>query len=295
MEWDDLRIFLAAVRAGSYTAAARHLGINRTTVGRRIEYLEKKLGVELFLYRAASPHPTKAGQALLAAATQMEAAMLQLEAQLAEPRPPFPTIRLVASAGLASEFMELLAEFGAQHPDIPLEFSAELDPVDAVTHRRADLGLGLLRLPPKYLQSTPIATVHQALYGAKNRRTDRPLGWGHEMDMAIPAQWTSSNPSGDHAEAAGLMRFNHWHELKQAVIAGMGVASLWCFTADGDERLKRLAEPDPRFSYNLWLLRRASYPASPSQQKLIDFLIAHLPQQLQTARDDGSANALSTT
>ena len=41
MEWDDLRIFLAAVRAGSYSAAAPRLGINRTTVGRRVTVLEE--------------------------------------------------------------------------------------------------------------------------------------------------------------------------------------------------------------------------------------------------------------
>jgi DNA-binding transcriptional LysR family regulator len=280
MEWDDLRIFLAAVRAGSYTAAARHLGINRTTVGRRIEVLEKNLGVELFHYRAASPHPTKAGEALLQAATQMEAAMLQLEAQLSDQRQPAPTIRLVASAGLASEFMAILAAFARLHPDIPLELSAELDPVDAVTHRRADLGLGILRLPPKYLDSRMLATLDQALYGAKHRSSDRRLGWGHELDLAIPAQWTSSNLSGERAEAAGLTRFNTWHELKEAVLAGMGTASLWTFAADGDDRLERLETPDPRYSYPLWLLRRASFPPSPAQQILIDFLQSHLPAEL---------------
>lgn len=47
--WDDLRIFLAAVRAGSLAAAARDLRVKHTTVGRRLDTLEADLGVRLFL------------------------------------------------------------------------------------------------------------------------------------------------------------------------------------------------------------------------------------------------------
>ncbi len=59
MEWDDLKVFLAAVRTGSYTAAGRLLGINRTTVGRRIDALENALGVSLFQYTPNGPVPTR--------------------------------------------------------------------------------------------------------------------------------------------------------------------------------------------------------------------------------------------
>ncbi|NLH82737.1 MAG: LysR family transcriptional regulator, partial [Phyllobacteriaceae bacterium] len=47
-DWDDLRVFLALVRAGSLSAAARALGVEHTTVARRIEGLERDLGVTLF-------------------------------------------------------------------------------------------------------------------------------------------------------------------------------------------------------------------------------------------------------
>lgn len=275
-----MKIFLAAVRAGSYTAAARHLGINRTTVGRRIDFLEKKLGVELFHYRAASPYPTDAGIALLHTATKMEAAVLELETKLGDKSRPFPTIRIATSAGIGSEFIPDFAEFQRLHPKIPLEISSELDPIDAVSHRRADLGIGLLRLPPKHLEGIEIGTAHQALYGAKQRASDRPLGWGHEVDLAIPAQWTSSNLSGPRAEAAGQPCFNNWHELKQAVLAGMGTAHLWTFAAKGDDRLQQLAATEPRFSFPLWLLRRSTFPASPSQIVLMEFLQSQLAARL---------------
>lgn len=275
-----MKIFLAAVRAGSYTAAGRHLGINRTTVGRRIDHLEKQLGVELFHYRTASPYPTDAGMILLQTATRMEAAVLELDQKLADQSRRFPTIRLSASAGIGSEFMSELAEFQRINPKIPIEILSELDPVDAVTHRRADLGLAILRLPPKHLEGIEVAALHQAQYGAKQRTHDRPLGWGTEMNMAIPAQWTGSNPSGPRAEADGLPCFNNWHELKQAVIAGMGTASLWTFAVQDQDQLEQISEADPRFSFPLWLIRRATFPPSPSLLLLIDFLKTRLSARL---------------
>lgn len=272
MEWNDLKIFLAAVRAGSYTAAGRQLGINRTTVGRRIDALEKSLNVELFHYRTDTPVPTASGLHVLKAATAMEEAVHALEASLKDQHGQFPTVRLASSAGIAIEFMPDLAEFQRTHPHIAIEILSEPDPVDAVTHRRADLALAVLRQPPKRLEGTEVGHLDQTLYGAKQRSSDRALGWGHEIDHAIPAQWTSTNLSGPAAEAVGQPSFNNWSELKQAVIAGIGTASLWCFAADRDDRLERLADPDPKQSYPLWLLRRANIPAGPSLTQLMAFL-----------------------
>src|SRR5690242_12350760 len=48
MLWDDLRVFLAVARRGSHKAAARQLGVDPTTVGRRLAALDAALGVKLF-------------------------------------------------------------------------------------------------------------------------------------------------------------------------------------------------------------------------------------------------------
>ncbi|MFY0537428.1 helix-turn-helix domain-containing protein [Nannocystis pusilla] len=49
LDWDDLRFFLAVARAGSFSAAARGLGVTQPTVGRRIAALERSLGARLFV------------------------------------------------------------------------------------------------------------------------------------------------------------------------------------------------------------------------------------------------------
>lgn len=73
LTWDDLKYVLALSRHGTATAAARTLGVNGTTVTRRIVALEEHLGTRLFDRRAHGTVPTVAGEAAIAAAARMEA------------------------------------------------------------------------------------------------------------------------------------------------------------------------------------------------------------------------------
>jgi DNA-binding transcriptional LysR family regulator len=77
-----------------------------------------------------------------------------------------------------------------------------------------------------------------------------------------------------------LTTFNTWPQMKQAVLAGFGSAVLWCFAADAEPALRRLAPPDPRHDCPLWLLHRAKAPPGPALQALIAFLHARLPARL---------------
>ena len=76
MNWDDLRFFLAVARAGTLQAAARQLGVDHTTVSRRIKALEAGLGQALFARHLAGHELSPAGLALLPKAEAMEQAAL---------------------------------------------------------------------------------------------------------------------------------------------------------------------------------------------------------------------------
>jgi DNA-binding transcriptional LysR family regulator len=79
MLWDDLRVFLAVVRRGSHKAAARQLGVDPTTVGRRLTALDAALGTKLFERTPERLVPTPAGLALSARAERIEAELLAAE------------------------------------------------------------------------------------------------------------------------------------------------------------------------------------------------------------------------
>lgn len=280
MEWSDLKVFLAAVRTGSYTAAGRRLGINRTTVGRRIDALENALGVTLFQQTPNGYAPTREGQDLLNTASLIESEIDALITRVELPGDTPETIRIASSGGIASEFMAELAAFQDREPRAVIELLSENDPLDAVTQRRADLAIALVRVPPVRLVGVQVGTLSQALYRKRGQTSARVLGWGHEMETAVPGQWTVSNPAGEAAEEAGVPRFNTWQQLKQAVLTGMGQASLWCFAADPEPALERISDPDPRHEFPLWLLHRTKSPPAPCLRKLIPYLEQAIPQRL---------------
>ena len=78
MNWNDLKIVLAIVRGGSFSAAARTLSINQTTVRRRLSALEERLGAALFLRSGSSFYPTQTGEALIRRAERIESEALAL-------------------------------------------------------------------------------------------------------------------------------------------------------------------------------------------------------------------------
>lgn len=273
MQWSDLEVFLSAVRTGSYTAAGRQLGVNRTTIGRRVEALEQALGIALFDYSALGPAPTRAGERVLAAAQAIEREIAVMSHAIGGAPVREAPIRIAGSAGLVSEFLPDLARFRRENPDCPIEILDDLDPIAALTQRRADLALALVRSPPLRAAGRQVATLQQAVYGAKDAGDLAPLGWGLDFESALSgAPWTTANPLGQAAQEAGLIMCNSWPQIKLAVLSGMGRASLWCFAGDAQATLERLSPPDPRHDCPLWLLHRAKAPPGAAMQRLMAFL-----------------------
>lgn len=265
-------MFLVAVRSGSYTAAAPLLGVNRTTVGRRVAELEAALGLTLFRDTPGGYEPTPEGALLLGTARRIEAEVERLRAALGSHDPVASPIRIASSAGLAAEFLPELAAFQRERPAVAIELSGALDPLAAVTERRADLAIALTRSPPRRLAGVRVGVLAQAPYARHEGAADRALGWGHEVEQALPGGWTAANPVRPGRPAPGDASFNSFPALKQAVIAGLGRASLWCFAADPEPALVRLAHPEPRWSAALWLLHRAAAPPTAAMAELIAFL-----------------------
>jgi DNA-binding transcriptional LysR family regulator len=102
MNWDDLRFVLAAARAGSLTAASRVLGIHQPTVGRRIDSLEKSLGVRLFQRHSQGLTLTEEGRRVVLAAEAMENASRTLEFGGKSENTITGTVKLALPPGIAA-------------------------------------------------------------------------------------------------------------------------------------------------------------------------------------------------
>lgn len=119
MNWDDLRIFLAIARSGQLLAAARRLGLNHTTVARRLTALEQALSVRLVSRRTTGCELTPAGEELLARTEHMEAEMMQAQASIANKDIVVSgTVRIAAPDGFGVAFLaSRLSDLSKRYPD----------------------------------------------------------------------------------------------------------------------------------------------------------------------------------
>lgn len=285
IDWDDIRYFLNAVRAGSYTAAADRLHVNRTTIGRRLTHLEEALGLSLYEQTEQGYRPSAAGQIVLESGRAMERIAGELSAQLAHLREAHcGVIRIAASAGIGVEFMPEILSFRALMPEVKVEMLATHDAMKALAQRKTDLAICLTAHRPGHLIGPRVCQVEQALYGSdaylqRHRKKDGHdwICWGNEMGM-LPERWIKANL---RTSAGATLEVNSWAAMRQAVADGVGVAWLWSFAAETIDGLVRLKPASASTGTGLWLLHRADVPPDPATKALRDFLAQALARRCE--------------
>ena len=116
-DWNDLRHFLAVARHGSTIAAGKALGVNQSTVHRRLSELEARIGRELVARHTAGYRVTEFGAELLPFAERVEAAVSELEQHVADgARDGRGTIRLTCPEPVVPRLLPLIDRFHARHP-----------------------------------------------------------------------------------------------------------------------------------------------------------------------------------
>ncbi|QMU59146.1 MAG: LysR family transcriptional regulator [Boseongicola sp.] len=107
MDWDNLKVALAVVQAGSLTGAAQRLGMDQTTAGRRLSALETQLGSKLFIRSKSGFLPTDQGQIVLADAERIEARLERMGDMLSNSQHgPSGIVRVMANTWM----LQLLAD-----------------------------------------------------------------------------------------------------------------------------------------------------------------------------------------
>jgi DNA-binding transcriptional LysR family regulator len=145
LNWDDLRVFLAVQRRGSHAGAAQLLGVDPTTVGRRMAALEEALGARLFRRTRAGLVSTDEGTRLAVHAERVEAEVLASERALDGSGALEGTVRLTAGDGLITYLLTpALGTLLARHPRLRVELRGEYRTLD-LTRREADVALRLSR------------------------------------------------------------------------------------------------------------------------------------------------------
>jgi DNA-binding transcriptional LysR family regulator len=286
IDCDDLRHLLAVAREGSTAAAARALGVNQSTVVRRVAALEEGLGLRLFDKRRDGYRPTAEGVALVGEAGAVEASVLaflrraaSLDGALAG------SLRVTTAEGIAARLMPaLLGEFHRRYPEMRVNLLIE-DRYRELGDGQADVAIRAGGPGDDTLVGRKLGDLAWAVYGSRGyvERHGRPaapadldghhlVGFEGALERIAAARWLRE------VAPRGLVacRSNSILGHLMAAQLGVGLALLPCHIGDAEAELVRVVEPPPALTAGLWVLTHPDLCRSPRVRAFLDFMAVEI-------------------
>jgi DNA-binding transcriptional LysR family regulator len=294
MHWDDLRFVLAVARAGSALRASSRLGVNQTTVLRRLEALEAAVGAPLFERRRSGQSLTEFGRIVAEAAERMEREAHALSNAIsAQRRTMTGSVRLTTSEGLVGRLVTpFMRAFQARYPGVSIELIISDERLD-IARGEADValrassrpeGAGILaRRMPDLDWTVYCSRSYAAEHGYPEDRQalhkHEIVGWEGRMAQLPQWRWLSASAP----EAVIRVRSNSFVTQVSNLKAGLGIGALPTTIGDADPELVRCFPPPPELRAELWLIVREAVRAHPHVRALTDFLACHLREAIAGA------------
>ena len=262
-QWDDVRFFLAVARAGSLSGAARVLGVGHVTVGRRIDFLERRLGATLLNRTPDGFVTTAAGDAVLRQCMTMETAALDLE-RVAAGRDSLVSgsVRVTTTEMLAYHLVApATAALRRAYPELRIDLTLGVRSLD-IARRDADLAIRFAKPLAPDLVCRKLGDVGYALYAspgylARAGVPERGQGLaGHDLITFTGAPGAMSpffmGESLDGARIA--LRCNNPLIQLKAAANDVGIAELACILGDSSPDVVRVWPDVPPARRTAWLI-----------------------------------------
>ena len=261
VNWDDLRFVLAVADNGSLASAARQLGVNHTTVLRRVHAFEELQNIRLFERLATGYVLTLEGEELVGTARSIDDLVVTLERRIAGHDLKLEgVIRLTTTdTFMTSVLAPPLASFKQKHPRITIELTLTNSRLN-LTKRDADVAIRPAKELPAPLVGRRAAVVGFAIYGSVDylrahssdvMNEDQAWLAGDEVLVNSPvSSWMRRHVP----EARIAFRADSYVALQHAAAAGLGLAALPCCLGDQTPGLKPVRSPLDQLQTGLWVL-----------------------------------------
>lgn len=284
LNWDDVRHFLEVVRSGSATGAASRLGINHTTVYRRISALEDRLGKNLFERLNNGWVLTPVGESIVTYAESMAEDASNIERQiLADSHELSGLLRVTAPDHCFDHLvMPAISKFVNRYPEINLELVATADELDLAS-READVALRGTNDPPPNLVGRSIAKIAFEAYGTqslKEQAANNPdsvdipcITWVGDGHTRPP--WIEKN----FCNTQRIYRTTSFPVMLAMAREGIGIAWLACLLGDPDPLLRRIPVRQVEPGLTLWVLSHVDLRTTARVRIFRDFLVEELEEK----------------
>ncbi|WP_165492889.1 LysR family transcriptional regulator [Lichenihabitans psoromatis] len=300
LDWDDLRIFLAIVRAGGLSSAARELRVAQSTVGRRLASLEASLGVRLLNRTPDGYMTTLAGEDVRKQAERVEAEVLALERQVGgQDTHMAGLVRVTCSETIASNLIApCLGTLHLTNTDIMVELIPNPRAL-SLSMREADISIRLTQPEQHDLVVRRIGTLAFGLYASpdyleRHGECDYDAGCaGHRLITQLEGiqDATQTDWLAELAPRATVAMQTSSHAAALAAAKqGGGLASLIRYQADQEPGLTRIEVPPlPSLipSAGIWLVVHKDNRDTPRIRVVLDHVtkwVRGYVQELDPAR-----------
>ncbi len=286
MDWDDLKIAHAVARHGSLSAAARALGSTQPTVSRRLNALERRLGVKLFERETGGLTPGPLLTTLLEPLDEMDELAGAVERRIAARDTGLKgTITLTSLAWFGDDVLApLLARFCIRHPDVIIDLINDPRRFN-LSRREADVAVRVGNFDQGDLVERKVADVSYGLYASETyvRRHGQPdfarkgadqhvVALNPSPIKVVPIEWLKAMLP----RAAIVLRTNGVQSHVAALEAGEAMAALPRVIGDRRPGLVRFATPIPEPSQPVKIGVHADLRDTPRIRSVIDFLVQEL-------------------
>jgi DNA-binding transcriptional LysR family regulator len=275
--WDDLRFFLSAAQQKTLAGAARSLGVQHTTIGRRLSALERAFGAPLVLRGPEGLTLTPLGQRIAPLVLEVERAVSAARAAV---KAECARVRLSVPQALTAMFTQALARLRTHRADISLEIIGANRAPD-LKRGGIDLAVLVTKVTDEDLVRRTLGEVGWSLYAtdgylSRHRGPIDPNDLsGHEV-VALASESTAAPAAkwlAEHAANATVVsRSNASASLVAAAVAGAGLALLPCFLAEAEPTLKRLT-PNVLTKHPVSLVYRREVRLAEPVRVVIGFVI----------------------
>ena len=229
LSWDEFRLVKSIADARSLAGAAERLGVNQSTVYRRLAALEAAVGARLFDRSRAGYEPTSAGEDMIALAATMAASIIDFERRIAG-RDVKPTgeLSVTVPMSIGLHFMPaIVAQFQASNPGVIVELILSNQALD-LSRRGVDVAVRLTNDPPETLVGRRICTARWCVYrrrdtaAAAEADTTEPfsfIGYGATLAPASGRRWIEANVDPGRIAA----KANSAHCMLELALQGVAV------------------------------------------------------------------------
>jgi DNA-binding transcriptional LysR family regulator len=284
--WDLYRVFLAVMREGSLSGAARELGLTQPTIGRQIEELEAQLGVPLFTRSRHGVAPTQAALGLLPHVETVAGAMAALTRTASgEAEAERGTVRLTASELMGGAVLPaMLARFHEAHPGIAIELVLSNRIEDLLRHE-ADIAVRMVRPKQAALVARHIGWVPISFYAHRDYAARHGLPTTiEELARHSLIGFDANRWASDFAAERGIHVTREFFHLRTdsdlaqlaALKAGYGIGGCQDALARRDPDLVPVMAGALQLQLDLWLVMHEDLRAS----RRVRLLFEHLAREL---------------